>query len=128
MKKTIVALMLSATLIPAAVFAGSHYGDKIEHRVERMTEQLQLNEQQRVEVQKIFEEQYEKKRAMREQMRAETQARIGKVLTPEQQAQWQQQREARKQRACDHHGKDGKGNYREDHERGEGTRKGADNS
>ena len=101
MKKSIAALALSAILIPAAVFAGSHYGNKTEHRIERMSEQLQLSEQQRAQVQQIFEQQHEKKLALR----AETHERISQVLTPEQQAQWQQYRKDRKQRACDHHGK-----------------------
>ena len=120
MKKTVAALALSAILIPAAVIAGSYYGDRGEHRAERMAEHLQLNEQQQIEVQKIFDEQRAKRQDQRQQMRPETQERSGKVRTPEQQAKWQEYRQARKDRFCDKHGKG------EHHERGEGYRHGRD--
>jgi len=120
MKKTVAALALSAILIPAAVIAGSHYGDRGEHRAERMAEHLQLSEQQQTEVQKIFEEQRAKRQEQRQQMRTETQARLNKVLTPEQQAKWQEYRQARKDRFCDKHGKG------ERYEHGKGDRYGRD--
>lgn len=122
MKKTVAALALSAILIPAAVIAGSYYGDRGEQRAERMAEHLQLNEQQRAEMQNIFAEQREQRRAMRKEMRSQTQERIGKVLTPEQQAKWQEHRENRKQRACEHRGKGHKGYRHGHHGRGEGPR------
>lgn len=124
MKKTITALALGAILIPAAAVASSYDGHHGEHRAERMAEHLQLNEQQRGEIQQILDEQRDKRRAWREQMRAETQDRINKVLTPEQQAKWQQHREERMARMCDRHGKDGKGYHHEEHERGEGHHRG----
>jgi len=120
MKKTVAALALSAILIPAAVIAGSHYGDRGENRAERMAEHLQLSEQQQSEVQKIFEEQRAKRKEQRQQMRTETQARLNKVLTPEQQAKWQEYRKDRKDRFCDKHGKG------ERYEHGKGDRYGRD--
>lgn len=117
MKKTVTALALSAILIPAAVFASSHYGDRGEHRAERMAERLQLTEQQQSEVQKIFDEQREKRREMRKEMRTETQQRLSKVLTPEQQAKWQEYRQARKDRFCDKHEKGERYEHGEGHGR-----------
>lgn len=119
MKKTVTALALSAILIPAAVIAGGHYGDRGEHRAERMAEYLQLNDQQRTEVQKIFDEQRAKRQAQREQMRQETRAQLDKVLTPEQQAKWQEMRDRRMAR-CDRDGK-GYGHHHGD-DRHEGGR------
>ena len=122
MKKTVAALALSAILIPAAVIAGSYSGDRGEHRAERMAQHLQLDEQQRAEMQTIFAEQREQRRAMREAMRSQTQERISKVLTPEQQAKWQAFRENRKHRACNHRGKGHKGYGHGHNGRGEGRR------
>lgn len=115
MKKTIAAITLGAVLIPAAVIAGGHYGG---HRFERMSEHLQLNEQQQAEVKKIFEEQREERRAMREK----TRERISAVLTEEQRAKWDAMRDQRRKRFCGH---DGKG-HDPHHEHGEGYRHGRD--
>lgn len=104
MKKTVAALALGAILIPAAVIAGGHYG---EHRAERMAEQLQLTEQQQTEMKKIYEEQHEQRRALREQ----THKRLNDILTPEQQAKWQQLRDERRKRFCDRGGRHGMGHH-----------------
>jgi Spy/CpxP family protein refolding chaperone len=113
MKKTVAAMALGAILIPAAVIAGGHYG---EHRAERMTEKLQLTEQQQTEMKKIYDEQREQRRALREQ----SQKRFNDMLTPEQQAKWQQLRDERGQRFCDRDGRHGMGHPRN----GEGFRHG----
>lgn len=112
MKKTIAALALGAILIPAAVIAGSQHGEyRSEKRVERMTEQLQLTDQQRIEIEKIFKEQHAKRRALHEQTREQ----VSNVLTPEQQAKWQQYKEDRKKRHCD---RGGKGHGHENNDKG----------
>ena len=102
MKKTLAVLALGAILIPAAVLAGGHYGDhRGEKRIGRMTEELQLSDQQRAEIEKIFQAQQEQRRALREQTREQ----IGNVLTPEQKKKWEQHMEERRQHRCDHDGK-----------------------
>jgi Spy/CpxP family protein refolding chaperone len=92
MRKTFTALALSAVLIPAAVIAGGHFGEqRLEHRVERMSAQLQLDPAQQTELRTILEQQQAQRRALREQ----TRARIDAVLTEEQRsklAQWREQR------------------------------------
>jgi Spy/CpxP family protein refolding chaperone len=101
MKKTVTALLLGAALIPVAVFAGSHFGDKRDgHRLERMTETLQLSEQQQAEVQKIFQAQREKRQALREESRN----MIDAVLSEEQRATLAKYREERRKRFCDRKG------------------------
>lgn len=122
MNKTITALALSAILIPAAVLAGNYHGDRGERRADRMAEHLQLNEQQQTQVKQIFAEQRDKRKAMREELRNDTQTRIAAVLTPEQQAEWKQFRDSRKQGMCDRHerGDGHHGRHDDDrHERGE---------
>lgn len=94
MKKTVAALLIGATLIPAAVIAGGHFG---QHRFERMSEQLQLSEQQQTEVQKILEEERQQHRDLRDKSRE----RISAVLNDEQRAKLEQLREQRGKRFCD---------------------------
>jgi len=102
MKKTVTALALGAILIPAAVFAGSHFSEqRQEHRLERMTEHLQLTTQQQTEVRRIMDEQQDKRRALHD----ETRQRIAAVLTGEQRTKAQALREQRRKGFCDHHGK-----------------------
>ena len=106
MKHKITALLLGATLIPAVVIAGGHFGEKRDgHRLERMTEHLQLNEQQQAEVKQILDAQREQRRALRE----ETQQRIQSVLSEEQRATMAKHREQRRKRSCDH--EEGKGHH-----------------
>lgn len=102
MKKTLAALALGAIIIPTAVIASGPHGDhRADKRIEHMSEQLQLSDQQRAEIQGIFEEQQAQHRAQREQMRE----RIGNVLTAEQKEKWARQRAGRKGSQCERNGK-----------------------
>jgi Spy/CpxP family protein refolding chaperone len=98
MKKSLTALALAAALIPVAVLAGGQFGEKrLDYRVERMTEQLQLDTAQQAEVRKILQEQQAQRRALREQ----TRERIDATLTDEQRAKLAEWREQRAKRFCD---------------------------
>jgi Spy/CpxP family protein refolding chaperone len=68
-----------------------------ETRIERMTERLDLTPEQQVEIRTILEEQ----RALADQQRQETRARIGAVLTPEQLARIDERRQVRMERHLD---------------------------
>ncbi|MFB1490492.1 MULTISPECIES: Spy/CpxP family protein refolding chaperone [unclassified Thiocapsa] len=68
-----------------------------DQRIERMTKSLDLTAEQQSEILTILEGQ----RAHALQQRKEVQARIGAVLTPEQQARIQEQRDARMERHLD---------------------------
>ena len=58
-------------------------------RIERLTQQLNLSDEQKTQVEKIFQEQIEKQRAIHD----ETQARLKSVLTEEQMAKMDQMRQ-----------------------------------
>jgi len=94
MKKTLIALTLAAA-IPAAVLASS--GERGPHdrgpNVERMSEMLDLSDEQRTQLRALFEEQAAEREAMRNEMRA----RMSKLLTPEQQARMDEMREKRRE-------------------------------
>jgi Spy/CpxP family protein refolding chaperone len=98
MKKRVVALLLGAALVPAAVIASGEH--RMEHRLERMAEHLQLNTQQQAEVKKIFETQRDKQRALRQETRGMIQA----VLSDEQRATLARHREERRKRFCSRDG------------------------
>lgn len=66
-------------------------------RIERMTERLDLTAEQQGEIRAILDEQ----RAQAERQRAETRARVDAVLTPEQLARIEEQRDARVERHLD---------------------------
>jgi Spy/CpxP family protein refolding chaperone len=68
-----------------------------DQRIERMTRTLDLTTEQQGEIRTILEEQ----RAQALQEREEVQARIGAVLTPEQQARIEEQRDSRMERHLD---------------------------
>ncbi|MGZ8237241.1 MAG: hypothetical protein ACXW00_03505 [Methylobacter sp.] len=55
---------------------GSHYGN----RMERMTKELNLNEEQKTKMNALFKEQHEKYKTIHE----ETRVRLKEILTPEQ--------------------------------------------
>ncbi|RKT43798.1 Spy/CpxP family protein refolding chaperone [Thiocapsa rosea] len=65
-----------------------------DQRIERMTRTLDLTSEQQSEIRTILEGQ----RAQALQQREEVQARIGAVLTPEQQARIEEQRDSRMER------------------------------
>ncbi|SDX49359.1 hypothetical protein [Thiocapsa roseopersicina] len=68
-----------------------------QQRIDRMTRSLDLTPEQQTEIRTILEEQ----RAQALQQREDTQARIGAVLTPEQQARIEEQRGSRMERHLD---------------------------
>jgi len=83
MNKKLIGLVLALS-IPLTVVAGpwteggpdAHHGKRIEH----LTKELGLNDDQKAKVEAIFKEQKEKFKAIHE----ETQTRLKAVLTPEQ--------------------------------------------
>ncbi len=103
-----VALALALPLTVAAMpetdkenYDWAHHGD----RMERMTKELNLNEEQKTKMDALFKEQHEKYKAIHE----ETRARLKEILTPEQmtkmdemkkrhQEQWQQKKGIEKQK------------------------------
>ncbi|WP_296806041.1 hypothetical protein [Thiocapsa sp.] len=68
-----------------------------DQRIERMTRTLDLTSEQQGEIRTILEDQ----RARALQQREEVQARIGAVLTPDQQARIEEQRDSRMERHLD---------------------------
>lgn len=68
-----------------------------DQRIDRMTRTLDLTTEQQSEIRTILEEQ----RTQALQQREEVQARIGTLLTPEQQARIEEQRNARMERHLD---------------------------
>ena len=93
MRKTLIALTLAAA-IPAAVLAAS--GERGPHHrgpnLERMSEMLDLSDEQRTQMRALFEQQAAEREAMREKMRA----RMTELLTPEQQARMDEMRKERR--------------------------------
>ena len=89
MKKTIVAIVLCGLLLPAAIVAESRHPGR---HLDRLSEHLELSEEQKAQVGTIFEEQHEKHKALRE----EGKERINAVLTPEQQEKYTAHREKHK--------------------------------
>jgi Spy/CpxP family protein refolding chaperone len=89
MNKKIITLALALTLpLTVAAFPGGGDGGRFEghrgDRVERMAKDLNLNAEQKSQLEAIFKEQREKFEAIHQ----DTRARIQKVLTPEQQAKF----------------------------------------
>lgn len=97
MKKTVLAIALSLA-IPAAVAVGlgspGEAGVPRGPNVERLAQTLDLTDQQKTQLEAIFAEQGEKRRALRE----ETRARMQEVLTAEQLTQLDEMRQHRKGR------------------------------
>jgi len=90
-------LLSTALMLPLTGFAAS--GEEAhhcwhEHKVERLSKELSLSDDQKTKLEAIFKEQHEKFRAFHE----ESNNRVKEVLTPEQVTKW----EALKQQ---HHGK-----------------------
>lgn len=97
MKKTFLAIALSFS-IPAAVAFGlgsqDEYGLSRGPSVDRLAQALKLTDQQKTQLEAIFAEQGEKRRALWE----ETRARMQEVLTAEQLTQLDEMRQHRKGR------------------------------
>lgn len=84
MKKTILAtvtaVILGTTLSGLALAKGGDYGRGDHNPVERMSQALQLTDEQKVQLEELFAGQSEQRQQMRDQM----QAQIDQILTPEQ--------------------------------------------
>lgn len=108
MRKSIVTGALALSLIAAGAAApfvpeaiarysekkGAGFEQMREKRLERLTARLELNEGQRTKIKAIFDEQHAKMKALRE----ETHKKVLAVLTPEQKAKFEKQREEKKKR------------------------------
>jgi protein CpxP len=84
MKKTLLTLAIVLTFpLTVAAFSGGHGPGSEEHqkhRIERLTKELNLTDEQKTKVEAIFKEQQEKFKALHE----ETHTKLGTVLSPEQ--------------------------------------------
>jgi protein CpxP len=95
MKKTLIAAAASAVILPVVILAApGHWAKHGDHMIERMSEKLELTAEQKSQVEALFKEQHEKRKALHE----ETHARLTEILTNEQEAKLGQMREDRKQR------------------------------
>jgi protein CpxP len=101
MKKTLIAIIIaSAFPLTGFAFFGGHGGDHHEKRLERMAEELKLTDVQKKQVGTIFKEQGEKFKVIHD----ETQARLAKVLTPEQLKKMEERRQERHEKWAKKHG------------------------
>jgi periplasmic protein CpxP/Spy len=84
MNKTLLTLAIVLTFpLTVAAFPGGHGPDSEEHqarRIERLTRELKLTDEQKTKVEAIFKEQHYKFKVIHE----ETQTKFGTVLSPEQ--------------------------------------------
>jgi periplasmic protein CpxP/Spy len=111
MKKLLLAIALGAISIMGSVsYAANGAGkmdERINHRVERMTQHLGLSEAQAAELTTVMRDQAEKRKALREEARAKVQT----ILNDEQRAKadkWREERKDRRQaRRGKRHGKKG---------------------
>ena len=113
--KRIIAMAVLAAALSHPAFAGDRGHER---QMERLTEELQLDDGQAKQVQAIMKEQHEKMRALwdsakgdKEQVKAqasalheETKARLGKVLNAEQMAKMDKKHEERMAKMKDRHG------------------------
>ncbi|MGB0713759.1 MAG: Spy/CpxP family protein refolding chaperone [Gammaproteobacteria bacterium] len=102
----LIAGLITAAAITSTALAGGTRG------LDRMTENLGLSEAQRSQIEAVYAEQKEQRKAMREEMRG----KIDAILTEEQRAKMSEMRE---QRMARRHGEggpgDGKGKGRPGH-------------
>ena len=95
MKKILVPLLFA---LPLSAMAGdgrhADQGDMTPKHMERVAEELELNETQRKEIRGIFEDHRSKMKALREN----TEARVNGVLTPEQRKKKNAMQEKRREK------------------------------
>ena len=95
MKKILIPLLL---VLPLSAMAGAdRHGDREEmmaKHMERVAEELELNDAQRKEIRVIFEDHRSKMKALRES----TEARVNGVLTPEQRKKKDAMQEKRREK------------------------------
>lgn len=96
MKKLMLALLIAAPLVGAPLLASAQPDhDRFqEHALERMQSNLNLSEQQKTEIDKIFSEHREKMQTLRSQ----THERVNSVLNEEQRAKMATMHEQRKEK------------------------------
>lgn len=110
MKKTLIALVIATVGATVAIgsYASSerygHHENRMEHRIERMTERLNLTVEQQGQIKSLFEQQQEAYKAARQQM----QENIRSVLNDEQKTTFDEMRsrheDRMKQRLAKHDG------------------------
>lgn len=95
MKKILIPLLFA---LPLSAVAGdgrhADHGDMMAKHMERVAEDLELNDTQRKEIRSIFEDHRSKMKALRE----ETEARVNGVLTPEQRKKKDAMQEKRREK------------------------------
>ncbi|SDY04668.1 hypothetical protein [Nitrosomonas sp. Nm58] len=93
--------MVVALAFPLTVAAYS--GEKGDHeqyrakKIERLDKELKLSEDQKVKIEALFKEQGEKYKAIHE----ETESRLQKILTPEQNTQFKEMKQRRHEKWCE---------------------------
>lgn len=95
MKMTVIAIIMTAFLLPATSFA-AHHGERGGHgkHMDRMATELQLTDEQREQLKTVKQEQRSKHQVLRQ----ETKTRIDAILNDEQRARMETLRAERKQR------------------------------
>jgi len=105
--------LLIAALLGTGAFAvaaspddyrDQRHEERVEKRIDHMTEQLNLSAEQQKQIRALYEKHREERKAMRDAKKKDLEA----ILTKEQREKWQKHREDRKR--CKR-GKKGKGGY-----------------
>ncbi len=94
MKKILLAAAIAASLpLTAAAFSGGGSGPDDFHgrRMERLSKELSLTDEQKAAMETLFKEQHEKFKAIHE----ETRNKLGTILTPEQLAKMDEMKKHR---------------------------------
>ncbi|MGR8953324.1 MAG: Spy/CpxP family protein refolding chaperone [Gammaproteobacteria bacterium] len=98
MHKTLLTLAIVLTFpLTVAAFPGGQDPDAEEHRqhrLERLTRELKLTDEQKTKVEALFKEQHDKFKLLHE----ETRIKLGKVLSPEQMTQMDDLKKQRRER------------------------------
>jgi Spy/CpxP family protein refolding chaperone len=113
--KNTLAAVTCAAVIPLAVHASPGDDDRPSRaeRMDRLSQRLDLSEEQRTRMEALFEEH----RAQREAMRERMHARMAEVLTPEQRERMEEMRSQRREKWSE--GRHRRGGRHCDEERGE---------
>lgn len=124
-RKLVVLTALSMALLSGAAMADGHgdkskhdkmqhKGDRSEMMVERMTERLGLSDQQAVDIKSLMERHHNGSKEIREAQRSQFEAEMGAILTPEQKAMFDENKEMRKDKMKPRRGKGER--HKESHE------------
>ncbi len=93
-KRWVYAMFLAMPLAAFAYTGENDYGQPVDHKLESLTQLLQLTPEQKSKLEAIFKEQHEKFRAIHE----ESHSRIKQVLNPEQMRKMDELRKQHKER------------------------------